>query len=197
MQNREWSSWRTRLAPRRHFRIVEIRDGGSESDQTECLSSAGGEIPTGFGDVFYASEAHDAHGQFAQGRHHMGTVLGADLGEVLVESHVADMMVTVFNLPMTTGDAQQVFRGGSFFAHAGETEGAIITDLATFQVGGYALNPEGLTQMWEIYAGCPGGDGNFTVFITAMPDISRFGAEGGNPPRGGRSERCGVFADSP
>ena len=56
---------------------------------------AGGEIPAPLGDVLDAGEAQDAHGQFAQGRHHTGPVLGADLGEVLVESNVADMMVPV------------------------------------------------------------------------------------------------------
>ena len=88
------------------FRIGKPRGGGSVSESTESFVSAGGEIPARFGDVIDAGEAQDAHGQFAQGRHPTASVLGADLGEVLVESGVADMMVSVFNFPTATGQAQ-------------------------------------------------------------------------------------------
>ena len=185
---------RTQLSLRRPSRTGNAYSGDSEAELAERFADARGKVAGRLGDVFNAGETHDAHRQAAQGRHHVRSVFSTDLGEVFVIGGVADMVIAVFNLPMATSDAQQVFRGGSFFAHAGEAEGAIITDLTTFQVGGYALNPEGLTQMWEIYAGCPGGDGNFTVFITAVTDISRFGAEGENPPKGGMPDGCVVFA---
>lgn len=168
--------------------------GNSEPELAERFAGTGGKVAGRLGDVFNSGETHDAHRQAAQGRHHVRSVFSTDLGEVFVIGGIANMMIAVFNLPMATGDAQQIFRGGPLFAHAGEAEGAIITDLTTFQVGGYALNPEGLTQMWEVYTCCPCGDGDFAVFITAMTDINGLGAEGGNPPKGGISGCCGVFA---
>ncbi|MDD2751007.1 MAG: hypothetical protein PHX24_13085 [Acidithiobacillus sp.] len=106
MRNREFGGWRTQLALRSYSRIGKPRGGGSVSELAERLRCAGGEIPARFGDILDASETHNAHGQFAQGRHHMGTVLGTDLGEILMESDIADMMVPVFNFPMATGQAQ-------------------------------------------------------------------------------------------
>ena len=67
---------RTRLALRSHSRIGKPRGGGSVSELAERFWCAGGKIPARFGDILDAGEAHDTHGQFAQGRHHMGTVLG-------------------------------------------------------------------------------------------------------------------------
>ncbi len=110
-------------------------------------------------------------------------------------SGVADMMVPVFNLPMAASETHQVFRGRSILGQAGGSEGIIIADLIAFQVDGDALDQEGLTQIGEVYARCPGGDGNFTIFIATMSDVSCFGAEGENPPKGGTSNCCGVFAD--
>lgn len=82
----------------------------SESDLAECFAGAGGEVATRLGNVLDAGEAQDTHGQYAQGRHHMGSVLGTDLRVVFVESGVANMTVTVFDLPMASGDTQQLFR---------------------------------------------------------------------------------------
>ena len=168
--------------------------GDSVSELAECFASAGGEVPARLGDVFHADEPQDTHGEATQSCHHVGSVFGANLGEVFVVSGIADMMVTVFNLPMAAGYTQQVFWSRPIFGQAGEAEGAIITDISAFHVDGDALDPEGLTQMWEVYARCLGGDGNFAVLKTAMTDISRFGAEGEKPPRGGISSCCGVFA---
>jgi hypothetical protein len=50
------------------------------------------------------------------------------LGEVLVESGVADMMVSVFNFPMATDQAQQIFGSGTIWGQAGGSEGVIIPD---------------------------------------------------------------------
>ena len=185
---------RMQISLRRPFRTGKNCSGGSETELTERYPGAGGEVTGRFGNVFNPGETHDAHRKSAQGRHHVRTVLGTYLGEVFVVSGVADMMVTVFNLPMAAGDAHQVFWSRPIFGQTGEAEGAIITDISAFHVDGDALDPEGLTQMWEVYARCPGGDGDFAVFMTAMTDINRFGAEGGNPPKGGRLGCCGVFA---
>jgi len=106
------------------------------------------------------------------------------------------MMVAVFNSPMATGDTQQVFRGCSILGQAGESEGVIIANLTAFQVKGGALDQECLPQMGEVYARCPCSDGDFAIFKTAMSDISRFGAEGKNPPKGGIAGCCAAFAGS-
>ena len=186
---------RMQISLRRPFRTGKNCSGGSETELMERYPGAGGEVTGRFGNVFNPSETHDAHRKSAQGRHHVWPVFCTYLGEVFVVSGVADMMVPVFNLPMAAGYTQQVFRSSPIFGQAGEAEGAIITDISAFHVDGDALDPESLTQMWEVYARCPGGDGNFAVFKTAMTDASRFSAEGGNPPKGGISGGCGVFAD--
>ncbi|MBN6742654.1 hypothetical protein JKG47_19495 [Acidithiobacillus sp. MC6.1] len=186
---------RMQISLRRPFRTGKSCNGDSETELTERYPGAGGEVTGRFGNVFNPSETHDAHRKSAQGRHHVWPVFCKYLGEVFVVCGIADMMVTVFNLPMAAGYTQQVFWSRPIFGQAGEAEGAIITDISAFHVDGDALDPEGLTQMWEVYARCPGGDGNFAVFKTAMTDASRFSAEGGNPPKGGISGCCGVFAD--
>ena len=167
MRNRGWGGWRTRLALRRHFRIGKPRGGGSVSESTESVRCAGGEIPTRFGDVLDAGEAQDAHGQFAQDRHPTGSVLGANLGEVLVESGVADMMVSVFNFPMATDQAQQIFGSGTIWGQAGGSEGVIIPDEAIFPVDGGSLNQESLSDMRKMDAGCPGSNDDFAIFKAA------------------------------
>ena len=171
---------------------------GSDSvpELAERFARAGGEVTPRPGDVFHADETHDAHGEATQSRHHAGSVLGANLGEIFVVGGIADMMVAVFDLPMAPGDAEQVFRRRPILGQAGEPEGVIIADGAVLPVNGDSLNQEGLTEMGEVDAGRLSGDGDFTVFKTAMTDISRFGTEGKNPPKGGISGGCGAFADS-
>ncbi|WP_215891818.1 hypothetical protein [Acidithiobacillus thiooxidans] len=195
MRNREWGGGRTQISLRRHSRIGKPRGGGSVSELAERLRCAGGEIPARFGDILDAGETHNAHGEFAQGRHHMGTILGADLGEVLVESHVADMMVPVFNLPMATGQAQQIFGRGALWGQAGESEGVIIPNGALFAVDGGALDQESLSDMRKMEAGCLGGDDDFAMFKAAMSDLCGFSAEGKNRPKGGTSDGRGVCVD--
>ena len=180
----------TQLSLRGPFRTGKSCNSDSETELAERYPGAGGEVTGRFGNVFNPSETHDAHRKSAQGRHHVWPVFCTYLGEVFVVCGIADMMVTVFNLPMAASGAHKVFWSRPIFCQACEAEGAIITNI----VDGDALDPEGLTQMWEVYARCLGGDGNFAVLKTAMTDISRFGAEGGNPPKGGRSGCCGVFA---
>ena len=66
--------------------------GDSVPELAERYPGACSEVTGRFGDVFNAGEAHDAHGEFAQCCHHAWSVLGSDLGQVLVEGGVADMM---------------------------------------------------------------------------------------------------------
>ena len=185
---------RTQLSLRGPFRTGKNYSGDSETELAERYPGAGGEVTGRFSNVFNSGETHDAHRKSAQGRHHVGSVFCTDLGEVFVVCGIADMMVTVFNLPMAAGYTQQIFSSSPFFSHTGESIGAIITDFSAFHVDGDALNPKSLTQIRKVDAGSSGCDGDFAVFMTAMTDINRFGAEGGNPPRGGRSDCCGVFA---
>lgn len=170
--------------------------GGSEAEQTEGFAGAGGVIPTRFGDVLGTGKAQDADGQVAQGRHHVGAVAGADLGEILMKGDIAHMVATVFNLPMSTGHTQQVFRSGSIRGQAGESEGVIIPAFATFQIDRDPLDQECLTQVRKVDARSLGSDDDFTTFKAAMADVNGFGAEGGNRPKGGMSGGCEVFADS-
>ena len=186
---------RTPISLRRPFRTGKNCSGDLETELAERYPGAGGEVTGRFGNVFNPGETHDAYRKSAQGRHHVRTVLGTYLGEVFMVSGVADKVVTVFNLPMAAGDTQQVFWSHPIFGHAGESKGAIVTDFSAFQIDGDALNPKSLTQIRKVDAGSSGCDGNFAVFMTAMTDISRFGAEGENPPKGGISGCCGVFAD--
>ncbi len=185
---------RTPISLRRPFRTGKNCSGDSETELAERYPGAGGEVTGRFGNVFNTGETHDAHRKSAQGCHHVRTVLSTYLGEVFVVCGVADKVVTVFNLPMAAGDVHQFFWSRPIFGHAGESKGAIVTDFSAFHVDDDALEPEGLTQMGEDYARCPGGDGNFAVFIATMTDISRFGAEGENPPKGGMPDGCVVFA---
>ena len=111
-----------------------------------------------------------------------------------MEGGVADMMVTVFNSPMATSETHKVFRGRSILGQAGQSKGVIIADLTALSVDGDALDQEGPTQMGEVDAGLLGGDGDFTVFKTAMGDIGGVSAEGENPPKGGIPDGCEVFA---
>ena len=124
----------------------------------------------------------------------MRSVLGANLGEIFVVGGIADMMVAVFNLPMAPGDAEQVFRSRSISGHAGEPEGVISAEGAVLHVNGDSLNQEGLAEIGKVDAGRLGGDGDFTVFKTAMGDIGGVSAEGENPSKGGIPDGCGVFA---
>ena len=179
---------------RRISRMDNACGGDSVAELAERFASAGGEVTRRLGDVFHAGETQDAHGEATQSRHHMRSVFGPDLREVFAVGGIADIMITVFNLPMAPGHAQQVFWSRPIFGYAGESKGAIVTDFSAFHVDDDALDPEGLTQMGEDYARCPGGDGNFAVFIATMTDISRFGAEGENPPKGGMPDGCVVFA---
>ena len=185
---------RVQISLRRPFRTGKNCSGGSETELMERYPGAGGEVTGRFGNVFNPSETHDAYRKSAQGRHHVWPVFCTYLGEVFVVCGIANMMVTVFNLPMAAGYTQQIFSSSPFFSHTGESIGAIITDFSAFHVDGDALNPKSLTQIRKVDAGSSGCDGDFAVFMTAMTDINRFGAEGGNPPRGGRSDCCGVFA---
>ena len=194
MKNGEFGDRRAYLSLRRPSRMGKSCGGDSVPELAERFARAGGEVTPRPGDVFHADETHDAHGEATQRRHHAGSVLGANLGEIFVVGGIADMMVAVFDLPMAPGDAEQVFRRRPILGQAGEPEGVIIADGAVLPVNGDSLNQEGLTEMGEVDAGRLSGDGDFTVFKTAMTDINRFGAEGGNPPRGGRSDCCGVFA---
>jgi hypothetical protein len=102
------------------------------------------------------------------------------------------MMITVFNLPMAAGDAQQVFRSRPLLGQAGGAEGVVIAEGAVLRVDGDSLNQEGLTEMGEVDASRPGGDGNFTIFKTAMSNIGGVSAEGENRPKGGISGCCAV-----
>ena len=52
---------------------------------------AGSEVAGCLGNVFNPGETHDTHGKFTQGRHHVGSVLGADLGEVFALPPVLDI----------------------------------------------------------------------------------------------------------
>ncbi len=124
----------------------------------------------------------------------MRSVFGANLGEIFVVGGIADMMVAVFNLPMAPGDAEQVFRSRPIFGHAGEPKGVIIAEGAVLHVNGDSLNQEGLSEIGKVDAGRLGGDGDFTVFKTAMGDIGGISAEGENPPKGGMPDGCVVFA---
>ena len=168
--------------------------GDSVSELAECFARAGGEVPARLGDVFHADEPHDTHGEATQSRHHVGSVFGANLGEVFVVGGIADMMVTVFYFPMAPGDAQQIFRRGPIFGEAGDSESAILTTGAILHVHGDALNQKSLAEMGEVDAGRLGGDDDFPVFKTAMGDIGGVSAEGENRPRRGRSVGRGVFA---
>ena len=107
---------------------------------------------------------------------------------------IADMMVAVFNLPMAPGDAEQVFRSRPIFGHAGEPEGVIIAEGAVLHVNGDSLNQEDLAEIGKVDAGRVVGDGDFTVFKTAMGDIGGVSAEGKNSSKGGMPDGCGVFA---
>ena len=185
---------RTPISLRRPFRTGKNCSGDSETELAERYPGAGGEVTGRFGNVFNTGETHDAHRKSAQGCHHVRTVLGTYLGEVFVVCGVADKVVTVFNLPMAAGDVHQFFWSRPIFGYAGESKGAIVTDFSAFHVDGDALNPKSLTQIRKVDAGSSCCDGDFAVFMTAMTDINRFSAEGGNPPRGGRSDCCGVFA---
>ena len=169
--------------------------GDSVAELAECFARAGGEVPARLGDVFHPDETQDAHGEATQSRHHMRSVFGPDLREVFAVGGIADIMITVFNLPMAPGHAQQVFRSRPIFGHAGESKSAIITTGVVLQVNGDPLNQKSLAEMGEVDAGRLGGDGDFAVFKTAMSDIGGLGAEGGNRPRRGRSVGRGVFAD--
>lgn len=99
---------RTPISLQRPFRTGKNCGGDSETELAECYPGAGGEVAGCLGDVFNAGETHDAHGEFTQCRHHAGSVLGSDLGQVLMEGGVADMMVTVFNSPMATSEIHNV-----------------------------------------------------------------------------------------
>lgn len=107
---------------------------------------------------------------------------------------VADMMITVFNLPMAASDAQQVFWSGPLLGEAGKSESAILTKGVVLQVDGDPLNQESLTEMGKVDAVRAGGDGDFAVFKPAMSDIGGLSAEGENRPRRGRSVGRVVFA---
>lgn len=168
--------------------------GDSVSELAECFARAGGEVPARLGDVFHADEPQDTHGEATQSCHHVGSVFGANLGEVFVVGGIADMMVAVFDLPMAPGDAEQVFRSRPILGHAGEPKGVIIAEGAVLHVNGDSLNQESLTEMGEVDAGRLSGDGDFTVFKTAMGDIGGVSAEGENPPKGGMPDGCVVFA---
>ena len=168
--------------------------GDSVSELSEWFACAGGEVPARLGDVFHPDETQDAHGEAAQSRHHVGSVFGANLGEVFVVCGIADMMVTVFYFPMAPGDAQQVFRSRPIFGEAGESESAILTTGAILHVHGDALNQKSLAEMGEVDAGRLGGDDDFPVFKPAMGDIGGVSAEGKNSSKGGMPDGCGVFA---
>ena len=194
MKKGEFGDRRVYPSLRRPSRIGKSCGGDSVPELAECFASAGGEVTARLGDVLHADETHDAHGEATQRRHHAGSVLGANLGEIFVVGGIADMMVAVFNLPMAPGDAEQVFRSRSISGHAGEPEGVISAEGAVLHVNGDSLNQEGLAEIGKVDAGRLGGDGDFTVFKTAMGDIGGVSAEGENPSKGGIPDGCGVFA---
>ena len=95
---------RTQFSFRRLFRAGKNFGGDLETELAERYPGTGSKVTGRFGDVFNAGETHDAHGEFAQCCHHVGSFFGSDLRQILMERGVADMMIAVFNSPVATSE---------------------------------------------------------------------------------------------
>jgi len=167
----------------------------SVSEDAERIAAAGSAVTGCRSDVFATHQAQETHREIAQGGHHAWTIPGANLGAVFVIGGIPDVVTAVLNLPMATGQSQQLFGIGFLGGQTGESEGKITTaDLAAFPIHNSAQDQEGLAKMGKVHARSLGGDDDFTDFEPTMPDVGGFSAEGGNPPKGGISGCCAVFA---
>lgn len=57
-------------------------------------------------------------GEVSQRGHHLGAVASADLRAILIEGDVTHPVQTVFNLPLTAVELQQIGRRGFLFGEA-------------------------------------------------------------------------------
>ena len=70
------------------------------TDERERRPGLGGETATGSRDIGFASDAHEADSEIAQGRHRLPDAPTAHLGAVLIESHIAHPMRFVLDGPV-------------------------------------------------------------------------------------------------
>ena len=150
----------------------------SETEDTKCIAATGSAVTGRRSDVPTSHQPQQAHGEVAQGGHHAGAIPAAVLGAVLILGSVPDMMAAILDLPMATSQRQQLFWIGFRGGQACETIGHPIVDLVVFHVHGNTLDEKSLAEMGKVDACRLGGNGDFTDFEPAMPDVGGFSAEG-------------------
>ena len=148
------------------------------------MIEAEGAIPERLGDVCDAVFAHDVEGEAARAGHDAGVV--ADPAAVLVEGNVPDVMVAVFNAPMTSDGGGPFGRGEA--GGAGEIVGDFTTLAPHAGSGGAQQGPAGdaddrVDERMPFGPGqviADGKDVDGTVFLAGSALVARIRGVGGN-----------------
>ena len=102
------------------------------------------------GDVADLGEAQQADRQIAQRGHELRRGALADLGAVLVEGPVADIMQAVFDRPVAADQLEQTFRRGLSRREAGDPIAHLLAPQRAGERAHAALDPEGLLEVGEL-----------------------------------------------
>ena len=64
------------------------------------------------GDIGESGRSQDVDGKVAQGSHNPWAGMGSYLGTVFIEGDVPDIMIFIFDAPMSSIEGKELFRGG-------------------------------------------------------------------------------------
>ena len=118
------------------------------------MIQAPGQVLDAAGDVLASGEPEQAHDDVAGGGQELGRCAGSDLGPVLVERPVADVVLAVFHFPVAAVAGQDVGGVGLPGGPAGDpVHGLWLAQRVPVQVVDLAVDAEGLVDAGEVQAG--------------------------------------------
>ncbi len=120
----------------------------SEAEECERAASVARVVAEAGRDVLHSGRAEGSDGEVAPGGHRAGRVAGPQLGGVLGEGGVADM-VQGLDLPVVADELGELGRGGLLGGQAGDGVDRLDGGPAGLAVGAPALDLDGLASPGE------------------------------------------------
>jgi hypothetical protein len=126
-------------------------------------------------------QPQETDGEITQRRHHSGTGIGSDLGTVLIEGDVSNIMAFIFDAPVSPVEFEELFWRCFLWGQAGDDVNSFAAFFAGFDFFGMAFDTGNLSTEREVHiiiqiGGCP----YFSDFQTAMCFFTCFMLRGGN-----------------
>ncbi len=102
------------------------------------------------GDVGYTQVSQQAYDEVFERSHDLRGIAGSDLGSILIEGDITDIVEAVFDLPVSSVKFEQVFWAGPVRRQAGDAAGDLLGFLPAGEVSNLSSDAEDLSHAGEI-----------------------------------------------